>query len=200
VVYTARRRVVHTPRLRPVHTTRLCPVYSRAATDNTQEHWAHLKRQDGRRSPVKVLDWVKGRVFDDQTLARSFAPIRSVRRVDLEGYVRFRNWRIYGERGVADHETSVWITDEEVTIQFAEEALARYDVTYQRDHRRFRQVTPKQIFETRYTAPQLPLPGVDPSEWPLAIELPSLQRRRRSRHHFYQQPLFSVQNLTGTAP
>lgn len=167
---------------------------------NTQEHWAHLKRQDGRRSPVKVLDWVKGRVFDDQTLARSFAPIRSARRVDLEGYVRFRNWRIYGERGRAGHTTTVWVTDEEVTIQFAEEALARYDVTYQRDHRRFRQVKPKQLFKTRYTAPQLPLPGIDPSAWPLAIELPSLQRRRRSRHRFYQHPLFSAEDLTDTAP
>ena len=69
---------------------------------NTQEHWAHLKRQDGRRSPAEVLDWVKGRVFDDQELAHSFAPIRSARRVDQAGYVRFRNWRIYGERGLAD--------------------------------------------------------------------------------------------------
>ena len=86
-----------------------------------------------------------------------------------------------------------------MTIQFVEEPLARYDVTYQRDHRRFRQVTPKQIFETRYTAPQLPLPGVDPSEWPLAIELPQLRRRRRSRHRFLQLPLFSAQNRVETA-
>ena len=69
---------------------------------NSQEHWAHLKRQDGRRSPAEVLDWVKGRVFSDEELARSFAPILSTRRVDQQGYVRFRNWRLYGERGLAD--------------------------------------------------------------------------------------------------
>ena len=77
--------------------------------------------------------------------------------------------------------------------------MARYDVTYQRDHHHFRQVTPKRIFETSYTAPQLPLPGVDPSAWPLAIELPQLRRRRRFRHRFLQQPLFSPQDLISPA-
>ena len=69
---------------------------------NSQRHWAHLKRQDGRRSPAEVLDWVKGRAFSDESLARCFAPILSTRRVDQQGYVRFRNWRLYGERGLTD--------------------------------------------------------------------------------------------------
>jgi len=85
---------------------------------------------------------------------------------------------------------TIWIADEEVTIQRAEEPLARYDVSYQRDRRQFRTVTPQRVFETCYTVPQLPLPGVDPRAWPLAIELPRLRRRRRSRHRFYQRPLF----------
>jgi putative transposase len=161
---------------------------------NTQEHWAHLRRQDGRRSPAEVLDWVKGRVFDDQELARSFAPTRNTRRADLQGYVRFRNWRIYGERGVAGHETSVWITDEEVTIQFGEEMLARYDIVYQRDHRHFRQVIPKQIFETRFTSPQLVLPEVQASQWRLAIEMPR-RRRRRLRRTAVQAPLFGFDEV-----
>jgi putative transposase len=167
---------------------------------NSQKHWAHLKRQDSRRSPAEVLDWIKGRVFDEQELARCFAPILSTRRVDQAGYIRFRNWRLYGERGLADHPASVWVTDEEVTIQFAEEPLARYGVTYQRDHRSFRQVTPRRIFKTRYTAPQVPLPGVDPSAWPLVIEQPQLRRRRRSRHRFLQLPLFTAQDRVETAP
>ncbi len=158
---------------------------------NTQGHWAHQKRQDGRRSPAEVLDGVTGRQIGDQELARIFAPLLTSRRVDQQGYVRFRNWRIYGERGLAGEPASVWITDEEVTIQADDEPLATYTVAYQRDRRHFRQVMPKQIFETRYTVPQLPLPGVDPGEWPLAIELPRLRRRRRSRHRFFQRPLFS---------
>jgi transposase InsO family protein len=121
---------------------------------NSQEHAAHLKRQDGRRSPAEVLDWVKGWLFSDEDLARSFAPILSTRRVDQQGYVRFRNWRLYSERGLAERSASIWVTEEEVTIQFAEEPLAKYGVTHQRDHRHVRQVTPKRVFETPYQSPQ----------------------------------------------
>src|SRR5215207_5950302 len=144
---------------------------------NSQRHWAHLKRQDDRRSPAAVLDWVKGRVFSDEDLARCFAPILSTRRVDRQGYVRFRNWRLYGERGLADQPASVWVTDEEVTIQFAEEPLARSGVTYQRDHRHFRQVTPKRVFETKYQSPQPPLLEPGPDDWLLVIEQPRRSRR-----------------------
>src|SRR4051794_27010811 len=158
---------------------------------NSQKHWAHLKRQDDRRSPATVLDWVKGRVFNDEQLARCFAPILSTRRVDQQGYVRFRNWRLYGERGLADRPASVWVTEEEVTIQFTEEPLARYDVTYQRDHRHFRQGTPKRVFETTYQSPQSPLLELDPDDWRLAIELPKRQRRRRRRSTLMQASLFA---------
>jgi hypothetical protein len=68
---------------------------------NSQEHWAHLKHQDGRRSPAEVLDWVKGRAFSDRELARIFVPLPTGRRVDQQGYVRFRNWRLHGERDLA---------------------------------------------------------------------------------------------------
>jgi transposase InsO family protein len=158
---------------------------------NSQKHWAHLKRQDGRRSPAEVLDWIKGRIFSDEDLARCFAPILSTRRVDQQGYVRFRNWRLYGERGLADEPASVWVTDEKVTIQFAEEPLARYGVTYQRDHRHFRQVTPKRIFETAYQSPQPPLLELGPDDRRLAIELPRRQRRRRHPATLMQAALFA---------
>jgi transposase InsO family protein len=158
---------------------------------NSQKHWAHLKRQDGRRSPTAVLDWVKGRVFSDEDLARCFAPILSSRRVDQAGYVRFRNWRLYGERGLADQPASVWVTEEDVTIQFAEEPLARYGVTYQRDHRHFRQVIPKRIFETCYQSPQPPLLELSPDDRRLAIELPRRRRRPRRRPTSIQAALFA---------
>ena len=158
---------------------------------NSQEHWAHLKRQDGRWSPAEVLDWVKGRRFSDEDLARSFAPILSTRRVDQQGYVRFRNWRLYRERGLAERSASIWVTEEEVTIQFAEEPLAKYGVTHQRDHRHFRQVVPKRIFETPYQSPQPPLLELDPDAWRLAIELPTQHRRHRRRSALVQAELFA---------
>ena len=49
---------------------------------NHQDHWAHQKREDGRRSPLRVLDWVRGRAVRGETLDRAFAPVHAVRRVD----------------------------------------------------------------------------------------------------------------------
>jgi hypothetical protein len=147
------------------------------------------------RFAAEVLEWVKGRRFTDEQLARSFAPILSSRRVDQTGYIRFRNWRLYGERGLADRPAAVWVTEEEVTIQFAEEPLARYGVTYQRDHRHFRQVTPKRIFETRYQSLQPPLLTLSLEGWRLALELPTQHRRRRRRPSLVQAELFAPDEL-----
>src|SRR4051812_42143308 len=157
---------------------------------NSQEHWAHLKRQDGRRSPAEVLDQVKGREFSDPDLARIFAPLLTRRRVDQQGYVRFRNWRLYGERGLAGEPASIWVTDEDVTIQADDDPLATYGVKYQQDHRHFRQVVPKQVFETRHGSPQPPLLELGPDDWLLAIEQPSRSRRRRRRSALVQATLF----------
>ena len=87
------------------------------------------------------------------------------------------------------------MTEEEVTIQFAEEPPARYGVTYQRDHRHFRQVIPKRVFETCYLSPQPPLLEVSPDDWRLAIELPRRRRQRRRRPSLVQATLFDPDEL-----
>ena len=71
------------------------------ANYNYQDHWAHEKRADRRRSPADVLGWVTGKRLSPDQLRRIFA-VRSQRQVDQQGYVRFRNWRIYGERGLVE--------------------------------------------------------------------------------------------------
>jgi len=78
-----------------------------------------------------------------------------------------------------------------VTIQADDDPLAIYEVKYQRDHRHFRQVIPKQIFETRHGSPQPPLLELGPDDWLLAIEQPSRPRRRRRRSALVQATLFS---------
>ncbi|MDP8921763.1 MAG: helix-turn-helix domain-containing protein, partial [Chloroflexota bacterium] len=117
-------------------------------------------------------------------------PLLTSRRVDQQGYVRFRNWRLYGERDLAGEPASIWTTDEDVTIQADDDPLATYGVSYQQDHRHFRQVTPKQIFETRHGPPQPPLLNLGPDDWLLAIEQPRRSRRRRRRSALVQAELF----------
>ena len=41
-------------------------------TFNTTSHWAHQKREDGLRTPLDVLRWVRGRVIDPETPTLGF--------------------------------------------------------------------------------------------------------------------------------
>jgi hypothetical protein len=72
----------------------------------------------------------------------------------------------------------------------ADDPLATYEVKYQRDHRHFRQVIPKQIFETRHGSPQPPLLEAGPDDWLLVIEQPPQRRRRQRRSPLAQAELF----------
>jgi transposase len=148
---------------------------------NTQVHWAHRKREDGRRSPGAVLDWVRGRAVSAEELATAFTPAETSRRVDRGGYVRFRRWRLYGERGLARQQAAVWLTGEQVLLAYSDEPLAQYAVTYAADGRHFAAVREEQLFATAFQSPQPPLWEPGDGEWlrvlPLPAPLPRLPRR-----------------------
>ena len=63
---------------------------------NGQAHFAHLGREDGRRSPGEVLGWVTGVRYLPEDLERAFFSERHSRVLDDLGYARFRHWRVYG--------------------------------------------------------------------------------------------------------
>jgi hypothetical protein len=156
---------------------------------NTQEHWAHQKREDGRRSPAAVLDWVRGRTVSAEELATAFAPAETARRVDRSGYVRFRRWRLYGERGLARQRAAVWLTGAQLLLSYSDEPLAQYAVTYAPDGRHFVAVREEQCFVTAFGSPQPPLWEPADEEWLRVLPLPApLPRRRRSSAE--QAPLF----------
>lgn len=58
---------------------------------NAQAHWAHQDRDDGRRSPAKVLDFVSGVRHCEEDLGLAFFSARFVRVLDSSGYARFPN-------------------------------------------------------------------------------------------------------------
>jgi hypothetical protein len=168
-------------------------VHDRWIADyNYQVHWAHREREDGRRSPAEVLNWVTGTVYPDQDLRRLFT-VRFARRIDPQGYVRFRHWRIYGERGVAGEQGAVWLYGEHLTVHFADEPLSQYKVAYDRDHRGLKTVTEPRLFETLYQSPQLALWEFGPDDWHLVLRLPEYAPRRRgSDNEMLQPPLFTL--------
>ena len=145
---------------------------------NYQSHWAHRERGDGRHSPAEVLGWVSGRLFTPGELHRAFYTTRFGRRLSRTGYLRFRHWRLYGEHGLAGEAVVVWLYGEQLTVAFADEALAEYQVTYQPDQRQFMEVTEAQLFETPYRSPQLSFWKRDEVEWLSVIRVPPYAARR----------------------
>lgn len=135
-----------------------------------------------------------GKRFRPDELRRIFA-VRSQRRVDQQGYVRFRNWRIYGERGLAGKATAIWLYEDHLTLQFADEALADYTVAYQRDRHHLRSVAASHLYESRHQSPRLPLLELEPDDWRIAIALQEPRRRPRIRGGVVQLPLLPPDEL-----
>jgi hypothetical protein len=126
-----------------------------------------------------VLGWVSGRQFTPEELHRAFYTTRFGRRLGRTGYLRFRHWRLYGEYGLAGEAVAVWLYGEQLTVAFADEALAQYQVSYQPDRRQLSAIVEAQLFETPYRSPQLSFWNRDEVEWLSVIRVPPYAARRK---------------------
>jgi putative transposase len=153
-------------------------VHDRFFADyNHQPHYAHRERTDGRVSPGAVLGWVQGAWCEPADLDRLFR-LRATRRLNAGGSVRFRHWRLYGERGLAGERVAVWVWDETVTIEYAAETLAQYPVTCEGDGRGLRDVGAPRLHSTGHASPQPFLPELAEVEWHPARRLAPYRPRR----------------------
>ena len=73
----------------------LVAAHDRSVADyNAQPHFAHQRREDGRRSPGEVLSWVSGMRFHPKDLERAFFSERHSRVLDGLGYATLMRWRL----------------------------------------------------------------------------------------------------------
>ncbi len=101
---------------------------------NAQRHWAHESREDGRRSPEAVLGFYTALLRPrEEDLRRAFFSTRHARVLDALGYVRFLDWRLYGEEGLARREAAVWLQPGSLTLEYGGAALSAYDVELSRE-------------------------------------------------------------------
>jgi putative transposase len=164
---------------------------------NQQPHAAHGDRPKGRRSPATVLGWVHGAWCDPADLDRLFQ-LRATRVLNAHGCVRFRHWRLYGERGLAGERAAVWVDEATLTLEYATETLAQYRVTYEADGRRLREVAEPRLFATGHASPQPFLPELDQTEWHPAQRLAPYRPRRPRRGDGKQEPLVVPESTTQT--
>jgi transposase len=148
---------------------------------NREHHYAHRKRQDGRHSPEEVLRGVLGRTYPAEVLSRVLYATQFTRRLDAHGYARFRNWRFFGEDGLAGEEVSVWMYEATLKIEYQATTLSEYGLRLTSDHKRIEAVKNPRRIETHFVSPQLHLWQRSETEWLLAYKQPERTRRRVKR-------------------
>ncbi len=146
---------------------------------NHQPHFAHQKREDGKRSPAAVLSWVRGREVESQKLDRVFRGIRYERTLDRLGYATLHRWKVYGEEGLSGERTSVWLSEDTLAVEYADETLAIYKIKYRPDHKHLIDVAEPQLFQTPHHPPQLRLWEMGDDEWLKTFRLPDYAPRSK---------------------
>jgi transposase InsO family protein len=186
----------------------LVTAHDRFVSDyNTQSHFAHQRRGDGRRTPAEVLSLVSGMRFHPKDLKRAFFSERHTRVLDGLGYATLMRWRLYAEEALAGEEAQLWLLERTLTVEHAGEPLSAYEVAYGTEGGRGRsgrllEVKKATLYETPYAPGQLRLFGLAESlgeeGWLKALRLEDYVARRRTRRpQALQQALFPYHEAWG---
>jgi len=149
---------------------------------NFQKHLAHEKREDGRHSPAEVLGWVTGKQFEPDSMYRAFSAICEIRTLTRAGYARFRDFLLYGERGLAGKKALINIFQDTLALEYGEQPLAKYSVEWQPDDKHLLRVGNPRLYDHPYQSPQLDLWPPQAVEWFVILKVaPYGQRPRHTR-------------------
>jgi transposase InsO family protein len=158
---------------------------------NFQRRMAHEQRQDGCHSPAEVLGWIKGVQTEPALVHQAFSAICETRRLNKAGYAKFRNFLLYGERGLAGEVALVNIFQDLLTLEYEQEKLSRYSVEWQPDERHLARVGNPRFYQHPYQSPQQELWEAGSVEWFVIIRTapPARRQRRKGRVLVVQPPL-----------
>ncbi len=114
-----------------------------------------------------------------------------MRTITKAGYVRFRDYLLYGEQNLAGERALVNLFQDILTLEYQEQPLARYSVEWQPDEKHLRRAGNARLYDHPYRSAQLPLWEDAAVEWYLILRAdPYGPRRKKKRLVFLQMPLF----------
>ena len=146
---------------------------------NSEHHYAHRERQDGRHSPTEVLRGVLGRTIPEEVLSRALYATQFTRQIYKHVYIRFKHWRFFGENGLAGEEVSVWVYEDTLKVEHQATTLSLYSVRLSPDQRQITEVKDARRLETHFRSPQLDLWQLSDTEWLLALRRPEPIARKK---------------------
>jgi putative transposase len=147
---------------------------------NSEHHYAHRERQDGRHSPSAVLRGMLGRTIPEEVLSRALYATQFTRQIDKYGYVRFKHWKFYEEHGLAGSEVSVWVYEDTLKVERQAATLSLYSVRLSPDQKELTEVKNARRLEKHFHSPQLDLWQLSNTEWLLALWRPEPSPRKKS--------------------
>jgi hypothetical protein len=161
-------------------------------TFNTPRHWAHQDREDGRRTPVEVLEWVHGRPVERARWHQLVGAVQCLRTVNRSGFVSVQRFYSYAEQGLARQRVAIWISAGELRLEDQETILARYRCADDQRQRRLRDVSDPTGYPTAFASPQLELLELDATQWIKVQQRAAQHRTRRMVQRAEQLPLIHV--------
>ncbi len=170
------------------------------ANYNEQEHFRHLDRPDGLRSPMEALSWVQGRPIETSDLKRLFASEQVRRHVDTNGYVTFRYWRLYGSEGIAGKEARVVSYLNTLTATHQGESLTQYRIEYAENGETIADAKLIREFPERFPSAQMRLWELSRFTWYKTLPLPPRRKRRPPPEDIEQLVLFPSGYATPKRP
>jgi hypothetical protein len=126
-----------------------------------------------------VLRGVLGRTYPEEVLSRALYATQFTRHLDKHGYLRFRNWRFFGENGLAGEEVSVWVYEGTLKVEYQATALSLYSIRLAPDQQQIASVSNARRLETHFRSPQLDLWQLSDTEWLLALRRPEPVARKK---------------------
>jgi hypothetical protein len=115
----------------------------------------------------------------EEMLNRILFATRYTRKLDRHGYIRFQDWRLYREQGLAHQKVSVWVYEGTLKLEYQAVTLSKYRVELHDDRRHIKDVSNPRVAETVFRSPQLTLFDLGPDEWLLYWKAPSYTPRSR---------------------
>ena len=113
--------------------------------------------------------------------------------VKLAAGARLKHWKVYAEEGLARREVALWLGPDVLSVEFAGDALARYEVEYSARTNRLREVKKPRLFETphRRSPPYLfELDALREGGWLKALKMSEYALWRPRRPEKLQDALF----------
>jgi hypothetical protein len=129
---------------------------------------------------------------EPERIYRAFSAGGEMRSLTKAGYVRFRDYLLYGEQNLVGERVLINMFQDVLTLEYEEQPLSRYSVERQPDEKHLRRAGNPRLYDHPYRSAQLPLWPEGTVEWYLILRAAPYaprQRRQKSRPVLLQIPL-----------